>query len=195
MVDKALVDKWTKYAENGGNLIVSVRTGLKDRNGHFPEAAWANSISNLIGGKIVMNDMLSKTKMAKVSFGGKEYSWNNWGDMLEPSAGTEVWATFADQFYAGKPTVIHRKLGKGTVTYIGTDTDDGKLEKDVLKKVYETVGVKIQELPEGVMVNWRDGFYIANNYSSSNVTLDIPATAKIIFGTKEMTPAGVLVWK
>jgi beta-galactosidase len=195
MVDKALVDKWTKYAENGGNLIISVRTGLKDRNGHFPEAAWANSISNLIGGKIVMNDMLSKTKMAKVSFGGKEYSWNNWGDMLEPTAGTEVWATFADQFYAGKATVIHRKLGKGTVTYIGTDTDDGNLEKDVLKKVYETAGVKTQELPEGVMVNWRDGFFIANNYSSSSVTLDIPATAKILVGTKEMTPAGVLVWK
>jgi len=195
MVDKPLVDKWTKYAENGGNLIISVRTGLKDRNGHFPEAAWANSISSLIGGKIVMNDMLSKTKIAKVSFGGKEYSWNNWGDMLEPAAGTEVWATFADQFYAGKPTVIHRTLGKGTVTYIGTDTDDGKLEKDVLKKVYETAGIGVQELPEGVMVNWRDGFFIANNYSSSNVTLDIPQTSKIIFGTKEMTPAGVLVWK
>jgi beta-galactosidase len=195
MVDKTLVDKWTKYAENGGNLIISVRTGLKDRDGHFPEAAWANSISSLIGGKIVMNDMLGKNKMAKVSFGGKEYNWNNWGDMLEPAAGTEVWATFADQFYAGKPTVIHRTLGKGTVTYIGTDTDDGKFEKDVLKKVYETAGVKIQEQPEGVMINWRNGFFIANNYSSSNVTLDIPQTAKIIFGTKEMIPAGVIVWK
>jgi Beta-galactosidase len=195
MVDKALVDKWTKYAENGGNLIVSVRTGLKDRNGHFPEAAWANSISNLIGGKIVMNDMLGGNKTAKVNFGGNSYNWNNWGDMLEPNAGTEVWATFADQFYAGKPTVIHRKLGKGTVTYIGTDTDDGKLEKDVLKKVYETAGVKTQEQPEGVMINWRDGFFIANNYSSSNVTLDIPKNANIIVGTKEMTPAGVLVWR
>lgn len=195
MVDKALVEKWYKYAENGGQLVVSVRTGLKDHNGHFPEAPWADAITKLIGGKIVMNDMLGGNKTAKVSFGGKEYSWNNWGDMLEPAAGTEVWATFADQFYAGKPTVIHRKLGKGTVTYIGTDTDDGKLEKDVLKKVYETAGIGVKELPEGVMVNWRDGFYIANNYSSSNVTLDIPATAKIIVGTKDMTPAGVTVWK
>jgi len=195
MVDKALVEKWYKYAENGGQLVVTVRTGLKDHNGHFPEAPWADVITKLIGGKIVMNDMLGGNKMAKVSFGGKEYSWNNWGDMLEPAAGTEVWATFADQFYAGKPTVIHRKLGKGTVTYIGTDTDDGKLEKDVLKKVYETAGIGVQELPEGVMVNWRDGFFIANNYSSSNVTLDIPQTTNIIFGTKEMTPAGVVVWK
>ena len=195
MVDKALVEKWYKYAENGGQLVVSVRTGLKDHNGHFPEAPWADAITKLIGGKIVMNDMLGGNKTAKVSFDGKEYNWNNWGDMLEPAAGTEVWATFADQFYAGKPTVIHRKLGKGTVTYIGTDTDDGKLEKDVLKKVYETAGIGVQELPEGVMVNWRDGFFIANNYSSSNVTLDIPKDTNIIFGSREMTPAGVTVWK
>ena len=195
MVDKSLVEKWYNYAEKGGNLVVSVRTGLKDHNGHFPEASWADAISKLIGGKIVMNDMLGGNKMAKVSFNSTEYKWNNWGDMLDPAAGTDVWATFADQFYAGKATVIHRKLGKGTVTYIGTDTDDGKLEKDVLKKVYESVGIGIQELPEGVMVNWRDGFFVANNYSSANVTMDIPANAKIFVGITEITPAGVLVWK
>ena len=195
MVDKALVDKWTKYAENGGHLIVTVRTGLKDRNGHFPEGEWACSISNLIGAKIVMNDMLGGNKTAKVTMAGKEYSWNNWGDMLEPAKGTEVWANFADQFYAGLPTVSNRKLGKGTVTYIGTDTDDGKLEQAVLKKVFETNGVAVQELPEGVMINWRDGFWIATNYSSDKITLEIPKDAKIIFGTKEMTPAGVLVWR
>ncbi len=195
MVDTALIQKWYNYAQKGGNLVVTVRTGLKDHNGHFFEAPWAAIISNLIGGKIVMNDMLNEAKTAKVSFDGKTYLWNNWGDMLEPDAGTEVWASFADQFYAGKPTVIHRKLGKGTVTYIGTDTNDGKLEKDVLKKVYETAGIGVKELPEGLIVNWRDGFWIANNYSSVNVNPDIPKDSKIIFGKKEMVPAGVLVWQ
>lgn len=195
MVDQPLVDKWMKYAENGGNLIVSVRTGLKDRDGHFPEAPWADIISKLIGGKIVMNDMLGAHKFATVSFDGTTYKWNNWGDMLVTDASTEVWGKFSDQFYAGKPTVIHRKLGKGTVTYIGTDTDDGALEKDVLKKVMETAGVSVSELPEGVMVNWRDGFWIACNYSSSDVALKIPAGAKIIFGQRQLPPAGVAVWK
>jgi len=195
MVDKALIANWSKYAENGGHLVISCRTGLKDRNGHFPEASWADAITNLIGARIVMNDMLGPNMNAKVSFNGSTYLWNNWGDMLEPASGTEVWASFADQFYAGKPTVVHRKLGKGTVTYIGTDTDDGKLETAVLKKVYETAGVAVKEQAEGVMINWRDGFWIANNYSSVNVNIDIPTNSKIIVGTKELTPAGVVVWK
>jgi len=195
MVDRALIAKWTKYVENGGNLVLSCRTGLKDRDGHFFEAQWADAITNLIGAKIALNDMLGAKMNAKVSYNGNIYIWNNWGDMLDPMAGTDTWATYADQFYAGKASVVHRKLGKGTVTYIGTDTDDGKLEKDVLKKVYESAGIGVKELPEGVMLNWRDGFWVAINYSSVNVTIDIPQNANILFGTKELTPAGVVVWK
>ena len=195
MVDKELVAKWKQYVENGGNLILTCRTGLKDRDGHFTEAPWADAISNLIGAKIPMYDEMSKETKANVSFDGKNYVWNNWGDILEPVKDTETWATYADQFYAGKASVVHRKLGKGTVTYIGTDTEDGKLEKEILKKTYSAAGITTNEQPEGVMVNWRDGFWVAINYSSVKVNINIPANAKIIFGSKELDIAGVAVWQ
>ena len=195
MMDNTLLSSWQKYVENGGNLVLSCRTGLKDRNGHFMEASWSARITGLIGAKIAMNDMLDSKMKAKISFNGNSFIWNIWADILEPNAGTESWATYSDQFYAGKAAVVHRKLGKGTVTFIGVDSNDANFEKEVLKKVYETAGIGIQELPEGVILNWRDGFFIANNYSSSNVTLEIPANANILVGTKDLTPAGVLVWK
>ncbi len=195
MVDKELVAKWKKYVENGGQLVLSCRTGLQDRNGHFPEAPWANAITDLIGAKISMYDLLNKETVANVNFEGNKYTWHCWGDILEPNADTETWATFADQFYAGKSTVIHRKLGKGSVTYIGTDTDNGKLEKEVLKKVYNSANITTNEQPEGVMVNWRDGFWVAINYSSVKVNINIPSTANIIFGSKELDIAGVAVWQ
>jgi len=195
MMDNTLLSSWQKYVENGGNLVLSCRTGLKDRNGHFMEASWSARITGLIGVKIAMNDMLDSKMKAKISFNGNSFIWNIWADILEPNAGTETWATYSDQFYAGKAAVVHRKLGKGTVTFIGVDSNDANFEKEVLKKVYETAGIGIQELPEGVILNWRDGFFIANNYSSSNVTLEIPANANILVGTKDLTPAGVLVWK
>lgn len=195
MMDNTLLSSWQKYVENGGNLVLSCRTGLKDRNGHFMEASWSARITGLIGAKIAMNDMLDSKIKAKISFNGNIFLWNIWADILEPNTGTETWATYSDQFYAGKAAVVHRKLGKGTVTFIGVDSNDANFEKEVLKKVYETAGIGIQELPEGVILNWRDGFFIANNYSSSNVTLEIPTNANILVGTKELTPAGVLVWK
>jgi beta-galactosidase len=45
------------------------------------------------------------------------------------------------------------------------------------------------------MVNWRDGFWVAINYSSVNVSIHIPQNASIVLGTKELAPAGVVVWK
>jgi len=195
MVDKELVAKWKEYVEKGGHLVLTCRTGLKDRNGHFFEAPWADQIASLIGAKISMYDELSADTKAKVSFNGETYTWNVWGDILEPYFSVETWATYADQFYAGKAAVIHRRTGKGTVTYIGTETTDGKMEKEVLKKVYDAAGITTNEQPEGVMVNWRDGFWVAINYSSSNVKINIPANAKIIFGSRELGIAGVAVWQ
>jgi len=195
MVDKELIEKWTKYVENGGHLILTCRTGLKDRNGHFFEAPWGDAIASLIGAKITMYDELNTATKAKVTFNATNYTWNVWGDILEPYFGVETWATYADQFYAGKASVVYHKLGKGTVTYIGTVTTDGTLEKEVLKKTYDEAGIPSNEQPEGVMVNWRDGFWVAINYSSNKVLVNVPADAKIIFGTKELGVAGVVVWK
>jgi len=195
MVDSVIIAKLKKYVENGGHLILTCRSGLKDRNGHFFEAPWANSITSLIGAKIAMYDELSADTKANVAFNQVNYTWNVWGDILEPYYGVETWATYADQFYAGKASVTHRKAGKGTVTYIGTQTNDGKLEKEVLKKVYDSAGISIEEQPEGVMVNWRDGFWVAINYSSVKVNINIPNNAKIIFGTRTLPVAGVVVWR
>ena len=195
MVDNALIEKWKKYVENGGHLVLSCRTGLKDRNGHFLEAEWAGAITGLIAAKIPMYDVMNSKTKGKVQFNGNEYLWNNWGDILEPNPGTETWATYTNQFYAGKAAVVHRKLGKGTLTYVGMDSEDGKFEKDVLKKSFEAAGIPVTELPEGVILNWRDGFWVAINYSTTDVTLEIPQNAQIILGTKKMNPAGLIVWK
>ena len=196
LVDDALIAKLTNFVKGGGNLIVTVRTGQKDRNGKLFQDKWAAKIWPLIGGKITMYDVLPEDLFANVSMGNVSYRWNNWGDVLENDTGTEVWATYVDQFYMGSAAVIHRNLGKGTVTYIGADTDDGKFEKDVLAKLYHAVGNTTEPLPEGLVKTWRSGFWIAINYSSQPVKIDVPANAKIIIGKNPvLQPAEVLVWK
>jgi len=72
---------------------------------------------------------------------------------------TEVIATYDNQFYKGKAAVVKRTFGKGDVTYIGADTDDSKLEKDIIKERYTRAGATTNDYPEGVFVFWRDGFF------------------------------------
>jgi len=139
-------------------------------------------------------DMLPNYAKGDILMKSNHYIWNNWADLLEPDKNTEVLATFDNQFYKGKATVVKHLVGKGSVTYIGVSTDDSKLEKDVLSNIYTKAGATTEDYPQGVYVYWRDGFYVAVNYSSNDYPMKISESAKIYIGDKVLKPAGVLVW-
>ncbi len=196
LVDSALVARWDKYARDGGNLVITVRTGLKDRNGKLWEAPFAAPIHDLAGIDSVYFDHMPGHIYGKVSFDGKDYDWNNWADVISPRKGTESWGVYADQFYAGKTAVTHRRHGKGTVTYIGVDTDNGALEADALRKLFAEAGVTADRLPYGIVRTWRDGgFNVVLNYTSDPYDYALPAGAKVLVGEATLPPAGVLVYK
>ena len=194
-LDKALVDKWTGYVKNGGNLILTCRTGHKDREIHLWEARFAEPIYDLIGAEIEFYDLPAPYAPDTVIMNQQKFEWNSWGEILKPVPGTEIWGTYSGDFYAGKPAVIFRRLGKGTVTYVGADSKDGLLETEVLKKVYGLLKMPVENFPDGVMVEYRDGFGIGMNYSDKDYELTVPAGAKILVGSKTLKPAGVVVWK
>ena len=195
MIDQQMIDKMTTYAENGGNLVLSCRSGIQDRNGHLWEAKFYQPMWKLIGAEIESYDMLMTQSPDKIRFDENDYSWTSWGDLLKPSPGTETWGRYEGDFYAGTPAVVSHKLGKGTVTYIGVDSKTGDLEKQVLIKLYKQQAISVENYPEGIMVDYRDGFGIAVNYSDKVYEINLPASAQILIGTKAIKTADVLVWK
>lgn len=195
LVDQKLVDKWQTYVENGGNLILTCRTGQKDRNGHFFEANWNAPIVPLIGADVDFFDMLVTDVNGTISAGNNSYKWNTWADVLTPKNGTEVLATYDDQFYKGKAAAVTRKLGKGTITYVGVESNDGTLEREIVRNVYSRAKVAIEDLPKGVFIEWRDGFYVGVNYTNEPITLPIPKGSKILVGQNPLQPAQAVIWK
>jgi beta-galactosidase len=195
LVDKALISKWTDYVKQGGNLVLTVRTGVKDRNGHIFSSGWGEMIYPLIDAEIENFDHLLPNAKGTIEGFDKEYYWNNWADLVNANNPENVLATYTNQFYAGKAAVVTNKIGKGTVTYIGVDTDDAQLEKDVLRKVYTQANITTENYPEGVYVQWRDGFWVAVNYSSEDYKLKTPAQVDFLIGAAILKPGGVSVWK
>lgn len=195
LLDEQLVERWKQYATQGGHLVLSCRTGQKNREAHLWEKKLSEPIYGLIGAKELFFDHLPGSEWGEISLEGKTYQWNNWADVVSPDGSSEVWAGYTDQFYAGKAAVLHKKFGKGSITFIGADTDKGELEKAVLKKVYTLAGADTENLPDGVLMEWRDGFWIGLNYTSSPQTIPVHDKAEVLIGQRELQATEVLVWK
>jgi len=207
MIDSSLVKRWTDYVEQGGNLILTCRTGHKTRNGQLFEAPFGALLEPLTGAKIEFYDLLLPQTPDTIVFDGGKYPWTSWGEILNPSlspssppsggrgVGVETWATYSGDFYEGKPAIVFRQLGKGTVTYVGVDSQDGEMEKALLKKIYSRLNIPVLDLPPGLHIEYRDGFGIAVNYADKTYSLPLPSNTKYVIGTKEIPCAGVSVWE
>ncbi len=190
-----LIDKLTQYAENGGNLVISCRSGHQNELGHLWEARHAEPLYELIGSEIAYYDLPQSYDPGSVVMDGGSYSWNSWGDILQPSAGTESWACYEGDFYAGKSAVTFHPLAAGSVTYVGADSEKGDLELAVLKRVYHRLDIAVENYPPGIVVEYRDGLGIAMNYGDTPYRIELPENTERLIGDSVIPTAGVLVWK
>ena len=195
LVDRKLVQRWKEYVVQGGHLVLTCRTGQKDRRGHLWEGPWAEPVLDLIGAKIKFYDTLPAPYSGKVRIDKQMHDWATWSEVLEPGEGTAAIAWHADQFYAGGAAATNRKMGRGTVTYIGTDSEAGGLEAQLMREVFRRAGVAVESFEDGFLVDWRDGFWIATNFTEKMQRAPIPASAKILVGSSDVPPAGVAIWR
>lgn len=191
----ALIEKLTDYIQNGGNVVMSCRTGHQNELGHLWEAKHAEPIYKLIGAEIEFYDLPRPQDPDTVVTGEGIFTWTSWGDILNPAVGTESWGYYFGDFYEDKTAITFNRLGDGTVTYIGVDSDKGDLEKAILEKLCKRLNIDIESYPPGVMVEYRDGFGIAVNYSNKSYQMKLPAGTEVLIGKQNIPTAGVLVWK
>jgi beta-galactosidase len=197
MIDEDLPRRMESYARGGGNLVLTCRTGLMDRTGQLWEGPAAAPILPMIGATLDGYDGLRDGRLGKIKFDGKEYSWGVWGDQVIPNRGTEVLATYADQFYAGAAAITRNSLGKGTVSYFGVFSEPA-LAADFVEWLARSIGagrLSSKALPPRVQVLRRGPYRIALNYQDKPVATPAPAGARFLIGSAELAPADVAVWE
>jgi beta-galactosidase len=153
-------------------------------------------VLDLIGAKIKFYDTLPAPNVGHVEAGGQSHAWSTWGDVLEPRDNqTVALARYSDQYYAGGIAATTRKLGKGSVTYIGADSQAGELEAQLVRDEFTRAGVAVENFPDGFSVDFRDGLWIATNFTEKPVDAPVPSGAKILMGAASVPIAGVTVWR
>jgi beta-galactosidase len=197
MVDESLIGQFHEYTQSGGHLVLTARTGLMDKTGQLWEDEIAGPIIPLIGASIASYDGLPENVTGKIKMGKKSYTWNVWADQLTPHKGTQVLATYADQFYKGAPAITRRKTKSGSVHYVGVYPDQPLLD-DLVAALAKFIGkarLKTTPIPPRVQLLRRGQYWIALNYNDKPIPTPAPKTAKLLIGSRKLAPADVAVWK
>ena len=103
-------------------------------------------------------------------------------------------ATYADQFYAGKAAAVTRSWAKAPSLTSASIRWTGDLEAALLRKVWTAAGAAPAALKPDFLVDWRDGFWVATNFTSAAQTIPARAGAEMLVGARMVPPGGVSVW-
>lgn len=156
-----------EYVKQGGIVIMGCRTGYKDLNGICYMMPMPGFAAPLCGAEVEEFTFLSPyDEMQYVTLAGQRVSAPCFNDILRVTDG-EVLGRFENNYFAGKPAVTVKSMGKGKVYYFGA-----AFAEDTARAFLELLQMKMPgnleemlELPEEVELAVRGNTVFLLNYS------------------------------
>lgn len=183
VTDAKITENFYRYVQNGGTLILTNRSGIKDEHNNYKMETLPTVFRELIGATVTEYDPIGNNEQKIKMTNGKEFICTQWCDILEPIT-AEVLATYSDSFYRDKPAIVKNLYGQGCVYYVGT-VGKKALYYDLIQTVLENNGIKyFANLPFGVEITTRENanekFYFIFNNSDAVCEVNLPTEMKNI---------------
>lgn len=172
----------TRFVENGGTLVIGARTATRDGNNHVLTSTPPGPLAELCGVKVTEFGRLPAAGASSILSGGvfqvettasgrtaesarRKHALElgtadpveavHGYEILEPTEGTEVIARWTSRFLAGEAAITRRRLGAGSVIYVGTYLTHGLVSK-LFEPLFAENGIRPPlDLPPGVEVTTR----------------------------------------
>lgn len=151
LIDEEMAGKLKLYVENGGTLVLTTRSGVKNMNNVCLPDRLPNLLTELAGVYVDEYDPVGKDTQTLSLESGECLSSGQWCDILTPVT-AETMATYSSEYFAGEAAVTRNAHGKGVVYYIGTVLDE-KASQVLMRRIASDAGIDCGlELPDGVEV-------------------------------------------
>jgi len=155
ILDEELSRKLKVFTKNGGSVVMSFRTGIRDRdnNLHFNQPLPAG-VNDLFGVKLGEVESLQEGQIVKVdgkgTFKGTYGECRVWRDLLTP-VGAETLAEYEDDTSLPKACITRNSYGDGEAYYVGGGLTNNLMRQLVLD-ITRRKGIPTLQTPEGVEV-------------------------------------------
>ncbi|MFN8379825.1 MAG: beta-galactosidase [Anaerolineae bacterium] len=161
VADGATVGRLRTFAEAGGVVVVTARSGVKDLHNAIVDQTPPGLLRDLCGIEIVEYDSPLAGVTYRVESTTQDFPIEGhaavWCDVLQ-SLTADVVATYGQAFYADTPVVTINRVGKGHVIYVGTFGDQA-LVSSIVHVACQLSGMSCgPETPAGVeaVSRWKD---------------------------------------
>jgi beta-galactosidase len=181
------------FVQKGGTFITTYFSGIINETVGVFLRGYPGPLKEVTGVKVEEYDPLPPGKKniikLRTPLDGfkKEYSCEIWCDVIH-TAGAEVLASFANDYYADYPCITENHFGDGKAYYVGTRPDKDFM-KDFLTKILKDQGIGPPNLPEGVelMTRSKNGrsyyFYLNHGETEKEIKLANGKYENILTGT------------
>ena len=181
------------YVRGGGNLVLGQRSGMKDDDNGLQVERQPGPLVDLLGGRVEQFYALDGEVPVTGAWGaGKTKVWAELLSVKSPE--TKVLMTYgkSNGWLDGQPAAITRKVGKGSITYIGADLSDAQMASAAKWMMVQSgVTAAMGELPAGVDLYERQGggkdVWILINFGAGPQTVTLPGSFEDVLagGTKK----------
>lgn len=148
MTEEDTKNRLEKYADGGGTILFSFRSGIKNMHNNMLQETLPGFLQKLTGIEVEEVDpLLEKETNVSGVFG--QSTGKIWCDIIK-SKQAQVLGIYTGDYYSGRPCFTVNKFGKGHVYYLGCDLDENAMKKLAL---YLGNGLEIKMFPyeiEGV---------------------------------------------
>lgn len=209
VVSEQTAQNLKRFVEAGGTLMLTPRSGVKDKSNAVVDQALPGLLAELCGVEVVEYDSLLEDMRNELAFDTAALSLPTsgqasvWCDVLKPH-GAQVVAHYTRDYYAGQPAITLNRYGEGNVVYVGT-VGEASLYDLFIPWLLDLAEIQpILDAPEGVEVSerWQGDqrllFLLNHTAEEQEVVLDKPSTnlledGAIVQGAVTIAPRDVLV--
>ena len=183
LTDPAVNEKISRFAEQGGTVILSYRAGVKEQNNFVVEDTLPGALRELAGVEINEYESLELGQSNAVEgvegvIKGLSSVASIWCDLVEPKT-AEVLAEYRSCFYEKTAAITKNQYGKGTVYYIGSALEEEMMDA-LYSEVFKDNDVNMMDSSEKVEAVTRTGLNgsiflcVVNHSTEENGSLTLP---------------------
>ncbi len=186
LMSPELEEKYMEYVRQGGHLLLTMRTGVKDvHNLCMTDRELPGRLGELAGIEVLEYDCLKGTHV-KVQYQGQSLQADLWSDLMRILPETEILAEYDSEFYKGEPCITKHPYGEGVCYYVGTQPGEELMEA-LMTEICQKAGVKTvcsAQKDVECVVREKDGnrFLFVVNHSSEEKSYIVPEGYRLIRG-------------